>query len=240
MNYLTVVRTAEFRLGVLSALIFFNTVTLLPLLYFSRVPVVARVAVRRPSISLLSCLVFILGGVALSHISGSIMSDAHLNSRTLTSLHTLIQQASRTDPILCVFLIGFLAPVCEELLFRGYIQSRLVRRLGPFVGIVLTSIAFGIFHRDLYQGLFAVAIGLFQGAVAYRAQSIIPAIFMHIAVNTTAVLVTLSDASLAYHSVPVSIAACIIFPASLYLLIKLPAPLPVYLQWRGKVGPSPF
>lgn len=66
--------------------------------------------------------------------------------------------------------------ILEELLWRGYILSRFVDTFGEKLGLVGSSIAFGIYHYSLgfplpVCGVFAIA-GLFLGGVAIRSQGI--------------------------------------------------------------------
>ena len=72
----------------------------------------------------------------------------------------------------------------EELFFRGYLQSRLVQRWGRWMGIGVSSLAFGFIHFDPLHSTFAFCIGLFLGWVADRSGSIRPAMFMHVLNNT--------------------------------------------------------
>jgi membrane protease YdiL (CAAX protease family) len=46
---------------------------------------------------------------------------------------------------MAIFGIG-IAPVCEELAFRGFLQPLLVRTFGVLPGILLASIPFGLLH----------------------------------------------------------------------------------------------
>jgi len=41
--------------------------------------------------------------------------------------------------------------VTEELFFRGFVQVRLVERLGGLAGIAVTALLFGLLHFDLVQ-----------------------------------------------------------------------------------------
>lgn len=85
------------------------------------------------------------------------------------------------------FLAGTLiaAPLCEEVMFRGYVQ-RAYGRSGPWTGILVSSVLFSVYHLR-FQGLFAlipVAIGL--GIVAWRSNSILPGIVLHAVYNSIA------------------------------------------------------
>ncbi|MGQ9479405.1 MAG: CPBP family glutamic-type intramembrane protease [Thermoproteota archaeon] len=49
---------------------------------------------------------------------------------------------------------------CEELLFRGFVQRGFESSFGPVGGIILSSIAFGVFHMNPWQFLPSTLIGL--------------------------------------------------------------------------------
>ena len=76
-------------------------------------------------------------------------------------------------------LLSLLAPITEELLFRGVFQSGLVRNYGPAKGILIASICFGIFHLIPWQALGAALIGLLLGLVVYRTGSIFAGMALH-------------------------------------------------------------
>jgi membrane protease YdiL (CAAX protease family) len=51
-----------------------------------------------------------------------------------------------TSLILIAIFGSIVAPVCEELVFRGFVQPLLVRSLGAVAGIVATALPFGLLH----------------------------------------------------------------------------------------------
>lgn len=59
----------------------------------------------------------------------------------------------------------FLAPIVEEIVFRGVVMGTL-KPLGRKFAILTSAIMFGLFHDDLVQGLFAFGLGLILGFVA--------------------------------------------------------------------------
>jgi membrane protease YdiL (CAAX protease family) len=71
------------------------------------------------------------------------------------------------------------AGVAEELLFRGYLQQRLVKRLGAVPGILLASLFFGAFH--IYPGhMFPTFfMGIVLGSLAYASRSVWPGVIAH-------------------------------------------------------------
>lgn len=83
-------------------------------------------------------------------------------------------------------LVGAVVPgVLEELLFRGYVQTRFVERWGTARGIVFTAVLFGLWHLDVRQGLFAFGVGCFLGWGAHRAGSVVPGAMAHLLNNLT-------------------------------------------------------
>jgi len=84
-----------------------------------------------------------------------------------------------------------LPPLFEELLIRGYIQTRLVEDFGGIGGILLTATLFAVAHGQ-YHNPSILSVGmiasLFLGSVIwgyffYRTGSLIPVIVAHVLVN---------------------------------------------------------
>jgi uncharacterized protein len=103
--------------------------------------------------------------------------------------------ASPVGLLLAILVIGGLAPVGEELFFRGFMLTRLrqVWRAGP--AIVVTALAFGLIHGEWVHGLLATGIGLYLGLVTARSGSVIPAVICHVANNTASVLLSVAIGS---------------------------------------------
>lgn len=76
-------------------------------------------------------------------------------------------ESLQTDPDnFSMFLYaGILAPITEEILFRGLIQ-RSVLPFGKKFAILVSSLTFGLFHGNLIQTPYAFAVGLVLGYVA--------------------------------------------------------------------------
>ena len=91
--------------------------------------------------------------------------------------------------LLTLFHIGVVPSVCEELLFRGYVQRLLERSWGVFAAILLGGILFALFHIRLTQVIPLACIGMLLGWLVWRSGSIIPAMAGHLTNNGGAVLV---------------------------------------------------
>lgn len=55
-----------------------------------------------------------------------------------------------TSLVLVAIFGSIVAPVCEELVFRGFLQPLLVRSLGAAAGIVAAALPFGLLHFQEY------------------------------------------------------------------------------------------
>lgn len=77
-----------------------------------------------------------------------------------------------------------LAPIVEEIMFRG-ITLRLAKKAGAgfIVANLIQAVLFGIYHANLVQGIYAFIMGFVLGIVAYKYDSIYPAILLHLAYN---------------------------------------------------------
>jgi membrane protease YdiL (CAAX protease family) len=84
-----------------------------------------------------------------------------------------------------VLIIALLPSFMEELLFRGYIQSRLLQRWPAWVAILATSTLFALPHVTPSAVVLVFPLGLWLGVLAWRTGSVWPGIFCHAFVNGT-------------------------------------------------------
>jgi membrane protease YdiL (CAAX protease family) len=98
--------------------------------------------------------------------------------------------ADRTS-VLVVAVVGVtFGPLCEELIFRGFLQPLLVRSLGALAGILLASLPFGLLHLQEYgnswqHGLLITAAGAAFGWMRHSTGSTKASTLMHAAYNGT-------------------------------------------------------
>jgi membrane protease YdiL (CAAX protease family) len=137
---------------------------------------------RRPAPRLLAAAV--LGAVGLNHI----LSVATAWQERLLPMP---EAARRFFEDLCAYrgpadfagllLVFALVPaVSEELLFRGFLQSGIVRAYesGP-KGVALGALVFAAFHLDPWRFPSLLVLGLFLGWLARAAGSLVPGMLAH-------------------------------------------------------------
>ncbi len=84
----------------------------------------------------------------------------------------------------------FIAPAFEELVFRGFLFPVVARSVGPWLGIVLTAIPFGLLHGAqnhwAWQPVLLITVaGVIFGIVRYKTGSTAASCLLHAAYNAT-------------------------------------------------------
>jgi len=80
---------------------------------------------------------------------------------------------------------ALLFPVTEEIFWRGYVQSTLLRVCHPALALLVQAFLFGLIHSRPAMGfLHASLIGLIFGIWCYRRKTLLPVILMHIIFNS--------------------------------------------------------
>lgn len=86
---------------------------------------------------------------------------------------------------IAMFLMAFLAPIAEEMFFRGYIYESLKRHYSVRTAMLATSIAFALVHADVYR-FFPLFIGGYMlNLIAEREKSIVASMITHATWNAS-------------------------------------------------------
>jgi membrane protease YdiL (CAAX protease family) len=91
--------------------------------------------------------------------------------------------ASPVDVLLLFLMIVVIAPVVEELFFRGTVLPAIMNRLGTLPAILLSSLWFAASHLQAIQFPGLLVVGIVLAYCRVRTSSIIPAIALHMAFN---------------------------------------------------------
>lgn len=98
------------------------------------------------------------------------------------------EAGSQAVGLLTVITTSILAPIAEEIGFRGVLMGGLLRmRCKPWLAIMLSAIVFGLFHGTDIHFLGATLFGIIIGWVYWRTGSLIPGIIAHIVNNSIAI-----------------------------------------------------
>ena len=105
-------------------------------------------------------------------------------------------QLEGTLPLFLFLVLALIyAPVCEELIFRGFIfRGWSQTYLGPVGTIWLTALLFGLNHTySIYAVLDATCFGLVAGWTRWRSRSISVPILLHVIKNCLATIAGFFD-----------------------------------------------
>lgn len=88
------------------------------------------------------------------------------------------------DTLPAILMVCVLAPLVEEMLFRGLILRGFLAQYPRWPAIVVSSLLFGASHLNLYQFVLASLSGIVLGWLYERTRSLIPCIALHAIYNT--------------------------------------------------------
>ena len=136
-------------------------------------------------------------GVSLQFIVSMCLNAVYpLLPQSITNQYNeLMESLMGSNVLLSMFVTVILAPLAEELLFRG-ITLKKAQKIMPFMAAnVLQAVLFGIYHMNLIQGVYAFVLGMILGFTAEYFHSIWASILLHACVNAAAeILVILPEA----------------------------------------------
>ncbi len=107
-----------------------------------------------------------------------IFSDYKQVSESLYSGNFIIQ----------LIVIGFIAPICEELIFRGLIYNRAKSYFGPAVAAVTSAFMFAFYHGNMLQFIYAFIIGFMMAYLYEKSGTFLTPVIFHICCNLPALI----------------------------------------------------
>jgi hypothetical protein len=90
--------------------------------------------------------------------------------------------------ILSLLLLSILAPIVEELVFRGLLYGWIAGRWGGTAALVVSSLAFAAAHWEPAHIVLVLPLGFLFGWLRRRTDSLLPSLFSHIVNNGFALL----------------------------------------------------
>ena len=92
---------------------------------------------------------------------------------------------------LIIFIMAcIVAPICEEIIFRGFIFKVILERINLFYAIIINSFFFGLIHFEPSTIIPASILGVSLTLIRYKSESLLLAIIIHALHNLLAFIVT--------------------------------------------------
>jgi membrane protease YdiL (CAAX protease family) len=137
----------------------------------------------------------VLGIIGLNHVINysQFLQDRHFPMPKLwrSLFDALTAYDGPFDFILLILLVGVVPGVCEELLFRGFVQAGLRRAFeSDAKAVVVGALVFAGFHLNPWSFSFLLIVGLYLGFLVQRTRSLVPAMVAHALNNVLSLLLS--------------------------------------------------
>jgi uncharacterized protein len=93
------------------------------------------------------------------------------------------------EAILVIAVVAVVPAICEETMFRGFIQKSFELKIKPVWAALITAIFFGIYHFNPYGMIPLIILGFYFGFAAYTSNSILVPMSLHFTNNFIAIMV---------------------------------------------------
>lgn len=137
-----------------------------------------------PVLALVPALVLIAGGIM----------EILLRFAPLSGWEEQLFEKMGDGSVASVVLVVVLAPVLEEMLFRGLILRGFLAWYPRWQAILASALLFGAAHLNLYQFVVCALGGVLLGWLYERTRSLIPCIALHAAYNAAVTWVEAQEA----------------------------------------------
>lgn len=171
-------------------------------------------------LSLLFYIVFFIGAYFVLNFLGGILEKFIPANDAINSVFT-----QGFNNWLGIVAIVVLAPIFEELLFRGVILRGFLKNYSVWLSIIMSALLFGIFHFNPLQSIIAAFLGLALGWIFVKTGSLWVCILIHALNNGLSTFlyhVTANSSTEDMTFVWIMLASIVLGAVSVFFIIKKP------------------
>lgn len=117
--------------------------------------------------------IFISNFISLLPIPEAIMQEYSEATNLLGDEITIVQLLS----------VVIVAPILEEILYRGLIMKSLQRGMPVIIALLIQAVLFGLMHGQLVWICYATFLGILLAVIKLKYKSLYPSILLHLAFN---------------------------------------------------------
>lgn len=171
-----------------------------------------------------ACCLFLISPII--NVYDSLLSEIGIKQQTLP--------ISLDNPLNFAYLLfatGIVAPISEELLFRGLILSGLEKK-GTKNAVLISALMFMLMHLSLHQTIYQFLLGIIMAVIVIYTQSVFASIFVHFVNNSVVIVINYINPQLfeyRYLSSNYIILAVVLFLFAMFFLLYL-------LKWLKKAS----
>ncbi|MFZ6720072.1 lysostaphin resistance A-like protein [Undibacterium sp. Ji49W] len=163
-----------------TVLLHYKKMTYSSLFHASRTPIMATVTLLGVPVLMLvpalSLLIMLLEQVLVQWMPVPVAQQKVFDQMMLSGLSSIVTAC-------------LIAPVVEEMLFRGIILRSFLNQYSRWQAIFASALLFGFAHLNIYQFFAALLLGCLCGWLYERSRSLWPGIILHASYNSLAMLV---------------------------------------------------
>ncbi len=118
----------------------------------------------------------------------TIMQNAGIAADLFDRYSNLIEPLMANQSLIPrIIAVGIMAPVLEEVIFRGLIFNQLEKNTNVYFALTAQALLFGIVHLNVIQGAYAFVLGLLMGLSFLWSRSLLLPISIHMGMNLSGV-----------------------------------------------------
>lgn len=114
---------------------------------------------------------------------GLLMSNIPMSPWLESALENAVNENISYSIPLFIISVIVIAPVFEEIIYRGIILEQLYKRYGSLKAIGISALLFAIVHLNIHQGVNGFFLGIILGFIYIKTNSLLLSIFVHFTNN---------------------------------------------------------
>lgn len=144
--------------------------------------------ITRSSVKMIISLILLGLGCQLA-VSGTMSMLQKILVNLFEEYANQIDSLHQGNAWVVFLLLAVIAPITEELIFRGVILHHTNRYISFLGANLIQATLFGIYHFNIVQGIYAAILGFLLGLVYHKFKTIIAPIILHMTVNISSYLI---------------------------------------------------
>lgn len=161
-------------------------------------------------------------GLSFNFIVMLVMSSLPFPEAMMENYETTSSLVVGTSGVLAWISTVLMAPIVEEVVFRGFVYSRLKEGTGMIAAVIVTSLLFGVVHGTVIWAAYAFVISLAFIFVRERFYSLWASILFHVAFNFVGMAMSTWTAFFeGLNPIVVLVCSVVVFVANFVWFIKL-------------------
>ena len=188
-----------------------NVLVIFCLLIYRRRSTAAKEAMPFKALSLKEAAQCLGAGACFAFTVSMLLALLPIPEELLSTYNSTVTEGTSGTPLEKLLSIALVAPIAEELLFRGAIYGSFKRTSRPIIAIAASCALFGLMHQDPIWIIYAflMGLGLTLGLDAYG--TLLAPIMLHIGFNLAGYFVVPISQSVPVYMFIMPAVGCVLF-----------------------------